>query len=247
MIFEDYFYIIWLAAFVTAIVSATIGMIGGTLLLSVLAQFLKMEVLIPLHGLVQLSSNASRAWFLRDSINRKIAIDCIIGVVIGSVVGSFYVVRVHDADYNIILGLFILAITLAPKFKMPVSFKSRWIVLGFVASFLGLFFGAIGILVGSVFLAEKLDKKAMISTQAVCQSAVHLAKVLVFSFLGFSLAPWLYLLLGTLVMTFAGSWVGTKILDRIPEATFRKIFTFVIIVLSLRLVWTGFSDVITSK
>lgn len=239
---ENYYFVIWGAAFLTAIVSATVGMLGGTLLLAVMAQYLKMEVLIPLHGLVQLTSNSSRAWFLRSTINFKISVENAFGVVLGSLIGSQYVVRVDESFYNLLLGAFILFITYVPKFKTPLQFKGKWALLGFVSSFLGLFVGAIGVLVGSVFLSEKLEKKELISTQALCQSVLHFTKVLVFVYLGFSLTPWLPLLAGTLICTSAGSWVGTKILDLIPEDIFRKILTAVITLLALRLVIAGFTQ-----
>jgi len=239
MIFENYFYIIWFAAFVTAVVSATIGMLGGTLLITVLAQFLKLEVLIPIHGIVQFTSNSSRAWFLRQSIQWAITAEMVVGVVIGSIIASFYVVRLDESVYNIALGVFILTITLAPKFKAPLKFRGKWGLLGFVASFMGLFFGAVGTLLGAVFLAERLEKKVMVATQAICQVAVHFAKVVVFMTLGFAIQPWLLLLAGTFLMTFIGSWAGTRVLDKIPEVMFRRLVTVVIVLLAVRLIYSG--------
>lgn len=240
MTIEPYYYLIWSAAFFTAVVSATVGMLGGTLLLAVMAQYLKMEVLIPIHGLIQFTSNASRAWFVRDFINWKISRDCIFGIVLGSIAGSYYVVRINESVYDIFLGVFILVITFLPKFKAPVHFKGKWTVVGFLSSFAGLFVGAVGVFVGAVFLAEKLPKKNMIATQAVCQLTLHLFKVFVFMSLGFVIWPWLTLLLGTLILTSVGSWVGTRILDKIPEAIFRKSLTAVIVILALRLITKGF-------
>ena len=62
-IFESYFWIIYCAAFATSIVSAVSGFMGGTMLLAVMAQFLKLETLIPLHAIIQLGSTMSRGWF----------------------------------------------------------------------------------------------------------------------------------------------------------------------------------------
>ncbi len=236
MNFESYYYIIWAAAFFTAIVSATIGMLGGTLILAVMAQYLKMEVLIPIHGLVQFTSNSSRAWYIRDAINWKISRECIFGILIGSIAGSYYVVKIDENIYNIFLGTFILAITFMPKFKLPIPTRGKWVGLGFIASFIGLFLGAVGVFVGAVFLSEKIPKREMVATQATCQTAVHLAKVAVFTSLGFVIWPWLTLLLGTLLLTSLGSWVGTKILDKIPEKIFRRVLTALVALLGLRLI-----------
>lgn len=241
LIYESYYLVIWVTAFFTAIVSATVGMVGGTMLLAVMAQYMKMEILIPLHGLVQLSSNLSRAWFLRESLKRKIVFENLFGIVLGSFLGSFYVVRVSEAYYNVFLGLFILLITFLPKFQVPLQFRGKWVLLGFVASFLGLFVGAVGVFVGSVFLAEKrMNKKELISTQALCQAALHTAKVLVFVSLGFVIAPWISLLIGTILFTIVGGWLGTQILEFIPEKIFRFVLTLVVSVLAVRLIVVGF-------
>lgn len=235
----DYYYVIWSTAFVTAIVSAVVGMIGGTLLLATMAQFLRMEVLIPVHGIIQLSSNTTRAWFLRSAIDWKITAENIVGIIIGSMLGYMFVIKVPEHIYNILLGVFILGITFVPKIQAPMKFSGRWAVTGFIASSIGLYVGAVGIFVGSVFIAEKLPKKVMISTQAACQAALHFAKVIVFMGLGFVLKEWWLLLIGGIIMTYMGSWVGTKILDKIPEKIFRKILIVLITVLAGRLVYLG--------
>jgi uncharacterized membrane protein YfcA len=242
LLFENYFYIIWISAFFTAIVSAVVGMIGGTMLLAVMAQYLKMEVLIPLHGLVQLTSNFSRAWFLRQNIEYKISVENAFGIILGSLLGTQYMIRLPEAHYNLFLGSFILFITFVPKFKTQLQIKGRWALLGFLASYLGLYVGAVGVLVGSVFLSEKLEKKTMIATQALCQSLLHFSKVMVFVYMGFSISPWLSLLAGTLLATSAGSWVGAQILEKIPEKIFRTILTVIVAALALRLIIAGFTE-----
>ena len=51
-----------LAAFATSILSAVVGMAGGITLLAVMLLFLEPLAAIPLHGVIQLVSNSSRAW-----------------------------------------------------------------------------------------------------------------------------------------------------------------------------------------
>ncbi len=253
LIFHDYFWILMFTSFVTAVVSASIGFLGGTILLAVMAQFLPPTVLIPVHGLVQLWSNSTRAAFLLQSIQWRIVSFYCVGTLFGALLASQYVLKVPEAVYNIGLGIIILVLTLSPKeiwsyfFKKPENSSSvmanKWLITGFVSSFLGLFVGAIGVLVGAVFMTEKhLEKKMMVATQAVCQSIVHLAKVLVFVYLGFELGPWVGLLFGLIFTTLAGSFVGTRILEKIPQQMFLKIFRGLIVILSLRLILIGLNN-----
>ncbi|MEK6555114.1 MAG: sulfite exporter TauE/SafE family protein [Bdellovibrionota bacterium] len=250
LIYHDYFWILMATSFMTSVVSASVGFLGGTILLAVMAQFLPPEVLIPVHGLVQLWANSTRAAFLIKDIQWRIVGHYAGGTLLGSLIASQFVLKIPEAIYNIGLGYIILVLTLAKRevwskfFVASTSgnfrFLNKWALTGFVASFVGLFVGAIGILVGSVFLTEKnLEKKMMVGTQAVCQALVHLAKIVVFVYLGFHIGPWLGLLSGLIFTTLAGSFFGTRILDKIPQDLFVTIFRMVIIILATRLILIG--------
>lgn len=239
LLFENYFWLIYIAAFLSAIISASIGFIGGTALFAVMAQFLKMEVLIPLHAITQLASNSTRTWILFKHINWKISYESIVGAVLGGIAGYFYLTPLPENWFNLILGLFIIATTIFPRFQANFNFPGKWILVGFLSCSLGLYMGAIGILVGSFLLAEKLDKKPMIATQSVLQSVVHLTKIIVFCLLGFSLSKWSLLIIGSIICAYLGTRVGSMILNIIPEKIFRKIVTGLIFILATKLVIDG--------
>ena len=204
-----------------------------------MAQFFKMELLIPLHGIIQFTSNILRAFTLRKNINWKIGKEAIIGALIGASVSFFYLQPLPENLFNLIIGSFIIFITCVPKFRANFYFRGKWLSLGFLSCSLGLFIGAIGTLIGSVLLSEKLEKKEMISTQAALQSVIHFLKVIVFFILGFSLAPWLLLIIGAMLFVYLGTMAGTKILDKIPQKTFRIIATTIVLILAVRLIAVG--------
>ena len=58
-----------LTAGVTSLMTATLGIGGGVLLLVIMAQLVPIAALIPVHGLVQLGSNANRAIMTRQHID----------------------------------------------------------------------------------------------------------------------------------------------------------------------------------
>ena len=59
-------------SFATSILSAVVGMAGGVTLLAVMLLFVDPLVAIPLHGVVQLAANGSRAWIQREHMRRDI-------------------------------------------------------------------------------------------------------------------------------------------------------------------------------
>ncbi|MDH3212584.1 MAG: hypothetical protein OEM05_08875, partial [Myxococcales bacterium] len=60
------------AALATSVLSAIVGMAGGITLLSVMLLFLEPLVAIPLHGVIQLVSNATRTAIQRRHVDRGI-------------------------------------------------------------------------------------------------------------------------------------------------------------------------------
>lgn len=231
--------ILYVTAFFTASVSGAFGMVGGIILLSVMAQFYKMDVLIPLHGLIQLVSNSSRAAILFPRVNWKIGRVFIIGAILGGFLGSKLVLNISESYYKIGLGIFILWVVFKPKPKNKIEIPGKWFVLGVLAAFLSLFVGAIGMLVGAFFLDEGLEKKQLVATQAICQFFVHTTKVIVFFSVGFVLGPYLGVFSGMIAMTLLGTYFGTRIIDKIPEKSFFVILKILIVLLTARMIVSG--------
>ena len=228
------------AAFVTAVVSGTIGMGGGIVLLAVMAQYFPPAVLIPLHGFIQLASNSSRVLYGFRHIDRRIMARYAAGAAAGAALGSRVVVSLPDAWYKLALGLFLVAVTVLPAPRKARDFRFKWPVVGAGATFLSLIAGATGPLIAPFFLHEAMDRRQLVATKASCQIFTHLLKVSVFVALGFALGPYLPLLAAMVVAVFAGNYLGnTVILHRVPERGFRLAFRTILLVLSARMVWLG--------
>jgi uncharacterized protein len=242
LVFENYYWIILAASFLTAIVSAAIGFLGGTILITIMAQFLPQASLVPVHAFNQLWANGSRAIFLLEHVRWNIVVRFALGTVLGAVITSFYALAMPEYIYNVFLGAMVLVMTMVPKEKwarLGAVSGPKWFITGVMISSIGMFVGAVGVFLGAMFTTESLEKKMMIATQAVCQVIVHAAKIAVFLYLGFKLGPWVFLIALMVFVTVAGSYVGTRILNKIPQELFMKIFKGLIILLALRLVWVG--------
>ena len=80
--------ILIVACFFTATLSGMLGMAGGISLLTIMAQFYKQELLIPLHGIIQLVSNSTRLTFLFKDINWNVVSVYCMGALLGAAIGS---------------------------------------------------------------------------------------------------------------------------------------------------------------
>jgi uncharacterized membrane protein YfcA len=228
-----------IAALLTSIVSGTLGMGGGVLLLAVMAQYFPIEILIPLHGLIQLGSNFSRVIYSYKHCERKITWQFAMGAIIGALAGAPFVVAISDQWYKIGLGIFILLVTFVPLPRPQLRFKFKWPLVGAMSSFLGLFVGGTGPLIAPFYLSENLRKENLVATKAACQIFIHLFKVATFFTLGFMIEPYLFLLIGMLAMVFVGNYIGKVILHRVSDRWFMLIFKTLILILSVRMILQG--------
>jgi uncharacterized membrane protein YfcA len=229
------------AAFLSATLSGALGMGGGTLLIGVMAQYFPLEILVPLHGIIQLASNSSRALYSLRHCDRRMTLKYAVGAIVGAALGSRVVVQVPEHAYPLGLGAFILLITFVPLPRSRARYAAKWPLVGGFSTFLSLFVGATGPLIAPFYLSEELKREALIATKAACQTFTHLLKVVTFFALGFVIGPYLPILIGMLAMVLLGTYAGKLLLNRISERWFALLFRALIVLLAARMIARGLS------
>ena len=97
--------------------------------------------------------------------------------------------------------------------------------------------GAIGPMIDPFFLGLGLSRQALVGTKAACQAIGHAVKVGLFGVAGFAFAEHAPLLALGSVCAVAGTWVGSRLLDKLSEESFLWLYRSVLTGLALRLVW----------
>ena len=227
-----------MASFIGSLVTAALGVGGGAFLIVVMAEFLAPVVLIPLHGLVQMASNAGRAWLTRDVIDWTLVKAFLAGGVVASFIGAFGLQTVSGDVINWAIAIFILYTCWGkvPNVGLSDSVIGR-VGGGFITTFATLFAGATGPLVASWLRTSKMDKFYYTANFSTCMTLQHSLKILVFSYAGFTFFQWAGLL-GVMVLAgFIGTKVGLKLLGVLPEKEFKVIFKVLLTALALRLIY----------
>ena len=229
------------ASFFTSALTAAFGVGGGVAMLALMGIFLPVAALIPVHGAVQLGSNTGRAWHQRPFIRHDVFAPFLIGSLIGAVAGAFVVVQVPDALMKLVLGGFILIITWG---KIPGFDRLGRIGLAVgsaATALLTMMVGATGPLLSSVF-AQIIpdDRKALVATHAAGMTIQHALKIVVFGLAGFAFAAWVPLVAVMIASGYLGTVYGSRWLERLPEAQFRRWFRIGISLLALDLLRQGF-------
>lgn len=221
-------------AFFSSALTAVMGLGGGILLISVMPGILPAAAVVPVHGVVQLASNASRALFGLRSVAWGPVAQYTAGAVIGAALGARWVVRVNEKSLALVLGLFVLLITWLPGIKKA-KVPGRFAGVGALQTFISLFVGAAGPLISPLLLREGLPRDHLVVTHGAMMTVLHSLKLIAFALLGFSLGPYLALLSGMIVAVVLGSWAGTSLRGRLPEARFRQGFKILLTLLAFRL------------
>lgn len=225
----------------TSMLTASLGIGGGTLLLTVMAQLLPVQAVIPVHGVVQLGSNTGRALIMFRDVHWQHVLWFALGSVLGALIGGQIVVSLPISALQIGLGVFIIFTVWGPKFAPTLANNKTLFLGGIVSTFLTMFIGATGPFVLAVIRAFKMERLSLVATNAVCLVLQHFLKILVFGFLGFAFAPYAPLLLLMVASGFAGTTIGKKLLIKINEQRFRYWLNIVLSVLALRLIWVALS------
>ena len=230
------------AAFATSVLSAIVGMAGGITLLAVMLLFFEPLVAIPLHGVVQLVSNGSRAWIQRRHVRRDIALRYAILLLPMGFAGFGVARSLPPEAMRAAIGVFVLLATWRPGLLLVgthpdrIDPKRRFFILGGVVGFLNVSIGATGPLIAPFFLNMGLTRFALIGTKAACQMLGHLSKIAVFGVAGFAFGANALLLAVLSAMVVAGTWTGSQLLHRVNERAFTILYKSVLTLIALRLV-----------
>ena len=229
------------ASFATAILSAIVGMAGGIVLLSVMLLFMDPLEAIPLHAVIQLVSNGSRTWIQRSHVETGIVWRYSLLLLPMGFVGLWVAQSLPAPALRALIGAFVLVATWAPGWLTMGTHPERadrnrrFVALGGVVGVLNVTIGATGPLIAPFFLNLGLSRHAIIGTKAACQTLGHLAKLPIFGVAGFAFLAYVEPLVTLSLAVVAGTWVGSRILGRVSELWFTRLYMGVLTLIALRL------------
>lgn len=227
------------ASFLTTFFGVTTGAAGGLLLLTILATVFPPVVLIPLHTLVQLGGNIGRIGLMRHHILTPILVPFAIGSAVGGLAGAQIFVTLPSGLLQGIIAIFVLFALWLPRVGTFGPERGRFALLGFAATFLGVFVSATGTLVTPFLASATPDRRNYVATFGALMAIVHTSKVVAFGLAGVVIGAYLPLIAAMIGTTFLATWLGRMMLDRVPERLFRIVLKTILTLLALRLLWVA--------
>jgi uncharacterized membrane protein YfcA len=227
------------ASFVTSGLTSAFGIGGGVALLALMGYMLPVAQLIPVHGVVQLGSNAGRAFVQRAYVRWSTVLPFLAGAAIGAAAGAPFVMRIDAPLLQVALAAFIILVTWARLPGLANGGPLTFAAGGLVTTFATMFFGATGPLTAVFFEKALADRCQYAGSHAAAMTAQHALKVAAFTAAGFAFAQWLPVLAAMIASGFLGTIAGARLLERLGETNFRRAFRWLLTLLALDLARRG--------
>jgi len=215
------------AALFAATLAAVTGFGGAAVLLPVLVLLFGARAAVPILTVAQLIGNGSRVWFNRRELHWRIVGWFALGGIPMALLGG-WLFAVAPLQFLVrLLGAFLLLVVVWRHVRPsgPAPFPAPWFAaIGAGSSFLSALLGSVGPIMAPFFLAFGLVKGAYIGTEAMSTVVMHVAKLVAYRQTSILTGPDVLtgLALGPLMI--AGSFLGKRIVDRLPE----RVFVFLI-------------------
>lgn len=197
--------------------------------------------LIPVHAVVQLASNFSRALFGWRHIAWQYIGAFFVGSILGSLVTSQFI-RLLNFDYiTLVVAAFILLSVWIPNWAGKlIDGRGEMFGIGVVQTGLGTVGANTGPLANASLMRLGCNHDEVVTTVATQMSVTHLIKILAFASLGVTISQWWLMIVGMSIGVILGSWVGTRSRTKLDARLAGRIVKVLLTFLALRMIYLTF-------
>mgnify|MGYP001384148784 CR=1 FL=1 len=225
-------------SFFTALMTSIAGAGGGTILLAAMLQFMNPAEAIPVHGVIQLSSNLTRIWLLRNFVIWKIVLKFSLLLPLGVYLGLKIFQNIDADEIKNLIGFFILLALGLQNLKIFQNIKipsNIYYLIGLITGFLNILVGVIAPLLAVILRQSVTEKKSIVGTLGYFGLIGNLVKIIGFTFIGFSFFKYIDTFIMIIPATLIGSRIGQILLNRISNKIFTIIFQIILVGLAIKL------------
>ncbi len=232
--------------FLTALFAEVVGTIAGfgssTILLPLALFFFNFTTALALVAFFHLFGNLSRVGFFKGGLDKTTIIKFGIPSVIFSLLGALLVKYISQDLLKGILGVFLLVYSVVFLWKDNIKIKESFfntLLGGSLSGFLAGLIGTGGALRGAFLTSFKLPKEKYIATSAFIAIVVDATRIPAYLKEGFLQDSYNWYLLILFPIAIAGSFIGKKVVEKVPQKSFRKVVLIAILLISLQFIYTG--------
>src|SRR5438876_6244561 len=219
-------------AFLASTLAAVAGFGGAAVRLPALAAAYAVQQAIPILTVAQLVGNGSRVWFNRRELDLRVVNWFSLGAVPLALAGGVLFATAPLGVVKRVIGAFLLCMVAWRRVRRGPPWRPgvrAFALIGAGFSFLSALVGSVGPLMAPFFLAYGLVKGPHLGTEALATVVMHLAKLAAYQGTAILTARAVAVGLALGPIMILGSYVGKRVLDRLPERVFVAIIELVLI------------------
>lgn len=232
------FVVLVAGSFLAAVANAAFSAGGALITLAVTSMVLPVSAVVPIHSALLFGSSSMRAVLFRDYIQWRIAGPFLMGSVVGAFLGARIFFELADKLVATAIAVLMLVAIWLPQIRWRPKIKQAWLLTGFAHTLLSTLF-AYGAILQGVILHTGLDRRQVIGTVGGALAGMGLFKISGYALNGFDYTPYLTVIGVAVLLSFVGTWLGRKLVDRMSERFFRLAFRVLVTVTALRLVYVN--------
>ncbi|ARV11640.1 sulfite exporter TauE/SafE family protein [Gilvibacter sp. SZ-19] len=189
-----------------------------------------------LTALFHLSSNLSKIFLFKKGLDKRlllyIGLPSVLFVILGGVLSKYF----ESAYLEVVLGVFLILLSvfflLRSGFAVKDSNKNA-VIGGSLSGFSAGLLGTGGAIRGLTMAAFNLEKSVFVATSAFIDFMIDFSRTFVYYNNGYIHKHDLKYVPFLLVIGLVGSYIGKRILDKIPQGKFRKLSLLFILIIGL--------------
>ena len=205
--------------------------------------FFGFRTVLGLMSLLHIFSNLSKLFLFRKHINFKLAGLYAVPGTIFVITGSLLTLYICPRDFEVFLGIFLITLgaflLLFPKWNLP---RTQWsaLAVGGVSGFLSGLVGTGSVLRGIGMKAYNLRKKIFIATSAAVDFTVGIGRSVIYLKYDYLDSKHLIYIPVLVLIAVAGSWIGKKVVRKVPKRYFMKFILIFAIVAGASILYKYF-------
>jgi uncharacterized protein len=233
----------------TSFLSGIFGMAGGLILLGVLLAVMDVAPAMILFGATQAAANGWRAALWIKHVQWSIVWRFLIGSTLMFLALRYVSLFPDKAVIYLGLGLAPFLAELLPKERtLDITRPGAPYVCGAIIMLLTLIAGVGGAILDVFYQKSGLDRRAVVATKAVTQTAGHLYRIAYFgSFAaGFETGQPAWVFAAAIALAMIGTSLAAAVLERMTDADFRRWSKWIIYTISATYVMRGLALLLTA-
>ncbi len=216
----------FLLAFVSEIIGTISGFGASVFLVPLAGVFFDFKTALVLSGIIFIFSSFSKVFLFRKHINLplilKMGIPSVVFTLLGAYLNNIFDLKIAELAMGIFLIAFAITFFVKPDFKLKAN-NLNAVGGGIASGFFTGFIGTGGAIRGAALSAFNLPKNVFVSTSAGIDLGGDLGRTIVYIANGYFDKKYIWYIPVLMVLAYAGSWLGKKLLDKVPEKVFKKV------------------------